>query len=289
AREPDREHRIYPAIMDRLLRVPIFTLVIVIPLLVVGYYAFKYENGHSGFMPEMDEGGFILDYVAKPGTSLAETDRLLRQIEQIIQKTPEVKTYSRRTGFAMGGDFSEPSTGDFFVLLKPYPRRDIHEVMDDIEKEIARSVPGFESIELPQLMEDIIGDISGRPEPVVVNLFCEDANLLYGAAHKIADAVQKIPDVKEVKNGIVPAGDSLDVVVDRAKASLEGVDPDAMSKSLTDLISGNVTTKLQQGEKLVDVRVWIPRSQRRTTHDVENLQLRAPDGHLFPLKRVATL
>jgi CzcA family heavy metal efflux pump len=289
AAQHDREHRVYPAVMDRVLRFPALTLVVIVPLLLVGYFAFSYENEHSGFMPEMDEGGFIIDYVAKPGTSLTETDRMLRQVEAILRKTPEVQTYSRRTGFAMGGDFSEPSTGDFFVLLKPFPRRDIHEVMDEIEKEINHTVPGFESIEFPQLMEDIIGDITGRPEPVVVNLFCEDAELLYETAHKVADAVEKIPDVKEVKNGIVPAGDSLAIEVDRVKASLEGVDPESLSKSLTDLLSGSVTTQIQEGEKLVDVRVWIPKSQRRTTRDIENLQLRAPDGHLFPLKRVATL
>src|SRR5439155_4527759 len=73
------------------------------------------------------------------------------------------------------------------------------------------------------------------------------------------------------------------------KASLEGVDPESLSKSLEDLLSGDVTTQIQQGENLLNVRVWIPKQHRRTTLDVENLQLKAPDGHLFPLKRVATM
>src|SRR5205814_1998983 len=135
-------------------------------------------------------------------------------------------------------------------------RRDIHEVIDDIEKEITHTVP-MDKLELPQLMEDIIGDITGRPQDVVVNLFCEDEQLLYDTAHKVADAIEKIPDLKEVENGIVPAGDSLVIEVDRVKASLEGVDPDAVTKQMEDLLSGDVTTQVQQGEKLVDVRVWI--------------------------------
>lgn len=287
AKQHEGEHRAYSAVMRRALRAPWLVLLLIIPLLLIGYLC--YGRLASEFMPHMDEGGFILDYVAKPGTSLSETDRMLREVEGILRRTPEVDTYSRRTGFAMGGDFSEPNTGDFFVHLKPFPRRPIHDVMDEIETEINETIPGFESIELPQLMEDIIGDITGRPQDVVVNLFCEDEQLLYATAHKVADTIAKISGLKEINHGIVPAGDSLAVEVDRVKASLEGVDPDSITKSLQDLLSGNVTTQIQQGEKLIDVRVWIPRSARKTVRDVENLQLRAPDGHLFPLKRVATL
>jgi CzcA family heavy metal efflux pump len=283
--EPDRP-RIYPAIMQRMLAWPWMVLLVIVPLLGVGWLT--YNRLPQGFMPLIDEGGFIIDYVAPPGTSLSETDRMLRQVESILRRTPEVETYSRRTGFAMGGDFSEPNTGDFFVLLKSGNRRPIEEIMDDVQKEIQHSVPGLE-LEFFQLMEDIIGDITGKPEPVVVNLFSEDETLLAATANKVAEAITKVPGVDEVKNGIVPAGDSLDIEVDRVKASLEGVEPDVVSKSLGDLLSGNVTTQIQEGERLTDVRVWIPASARRTTRDVENLQLRAPDGHLFPLKRVATL
>jgi multidrug efflux pump subunit AcrB len=254
--------------------------------MVAGYFCFN--RLPSDFMPSMDEGGFIIDYRTKPGTSLAETDRMLRQVEAILRDTPEVQTYSRRTGFAMGGDFSEPDSGDFFVRLKPFPRRDIHEVMDDIEGRIHQSVP-FEVLEFPQLMEDIIGDITGRPQDVVVNLFCEDDQLLYETAHKTADAIEKIGGLKEIENGIVPAGDSLAIDIDRVKASLEGVDAAAVTRELESLLSGVLATQVQRGEKLIDVRVWVPKSARRTTRDVEELQLRAPDGHLFPLKRIASL
>ncbi len=50
----------------------------------------------------MDEGSIVLDYKAPPGTSLEETDRMLREVEKIIVKVPEVETYSRRTGAQMG-------------------------------------------------------------------------------------------------------------------------------------------------------------------------------------------
>jgi len=150
-------NRGYDRLMRRLLGRGWLLGVIIVPLLIAGYVAFR--NVESGFMPTMDEGGFILDYIAEPGTSLAETDRLLRQVEQILQSTPEVQTYSRRTGLQLGGGISESNIGDFFIRLKPPPRRPLAEVMDEVRTRVEHHVPGLE-IETAQLMEDLIGDLT---------------------------------------------------------------------------------------------------------------------------------
>ena len=281
-----RVHEVYRENMQRLLRRPRFVFLFLIPLLLLGFLAFK--NVPSGFMPVMDEGGFILDYISPPGTSLAETDRLLRQVETILQETPEVQTYSRRTGLQLGGGVTEANTGDFFVRLKPFPRRGIEEVMDGVREEIETHVPGLQ-IELLQLMEDLIGDLTSVPQPIEIKLYSDDEATLHTLAPKVADTISKVKGVIEVKPGIIPAGDALNIQVDRVKVGLEGMDPDAVTKALDDFLTGNVTTKIQQGPKLIGVRVWIPRDARETMRNIDNLLLRTPDGHLFPLKRVATL
>lgn len=280
-------HGAYAGLMRRVLPLPWLVLLVAIPLLVLGYLSYRHLA--SGFLPAADEGGFTLDYRAPPGTSLAETDRLCRQVEQILRGIPEVQTYSRRTGYNFGaGELSESNTGDFFIRLTPVPRRPIKEVQDEVEQKVAKNVPGLD-IETAQLMEDLIGDLTGRPEPVVVNLYSEDQPTLKTLADKVTAALGKLNGLKEVRSGIVPAGDALNIEVDRVKASFEGVDPQAVTKSATDLLSGSVTTQIEEGPKLVDVRVWIPQSARKTIRDVEQLQLRAPDGHTFPLGRVAKL
>jgi CzcA family heavy metal efflux pump len=281
-----RVHEVYRENMQRLLRRPRVVFLFLIPLLLLGFLAFK--NVPSGFMPVMDEGGFILDYISPPGTSLAETDRLLRQVESILQETPEVQTYSRRTGLQLGGGVTEANTGDFFVRLKPFPRRGIEEVMDGVREEIETHVPGLQ-IELLQLMEDLIGDLTSVPQPIEIKLYSDDEATLHTLAPKVADTISKVKGVIEVKPGIIPAGDALNIQVDRVKVGLEGMDPDAVTKALDDFLTGNVTTKIQRGPKLIGVRVWIPRDARETMRNIDNLLLRAPDGHLFPLKRVATL
>src|SRR5262249_59665637 len=117
----------YGVAMRRLLPRPWLLLLIVIVFLATGWVS--YQHVGSGFMPSMDEGGFVLDYRSEPGTSLTETDRLLRQVEAVLRATPDVETYSRRTRLQLGGGLTQAKTGDFFLRLRRLPRRDIVTVM----------------------------------------------------------------------------------------------------------------------------------------------------------------
>ena len=282
----DRLHHAYKSLMRRLLARPGLVLVGIAPLLIAGWLC--YLRAGSGFMPSMDEGGFILDYLAAPGTSLTETDRLLGQVEDILRTTPEVETYSRRTGLQLGGGLTEANEGDFFVRLKSLPRRNIEKIMDNVRSRVQHSVPGLE-IEMFQLMEDIIGDLTAVPQPIEIKIYSDDGNLLQILGPRVAQVIQKIPGVVDVKDGIVLAGDALTITVDRVKASFEGMDPETITRSLEEFLSGTVTTQVQRGPKMIGIRVWIPQKNRTTAKDLENLRLRAPNGHLFPLKRVATI
>jgi CzcA family heavy metal efflux pump len=282
-----RVHSRYARLMHRVLAHPWLILIGLVPLLVAAWVC--YGRVGSGFMPSMDEGGFILDYRAESGTSLGETDRMLRQVEAILQKTPEVRTYSRRTGLQLGGGITEANEGDFFVRLKAPPRRDIEEVMDEVRRAVARNVPGLE-IEMAQLMEDLIGDLTAVPQPIEIKLYGDNGDELALAAQKISRNVALIPGVVDVRDGLVLAGDALTLNIDRTKAPIEGMDPNAVSQEVDALLSGAVaTTKFESGAKLVGLRVWIPESRRATAEMVAQLRVRAPDGHFFPLQRVATL
>ena len=280
-------HRRYAELMGCLLRRPWLVLVGIVPLLIVAWVA--YANVGSGFMPSMDEGGFTFDYRADAGTSLTETDRLLRQVEVILRSTPEIETYSRRTGAQLGGGLTEANEGDFFVRLKPQPRRDIEDVIDDVRKRVEKTVPGLD-IDMSQLMEDLIGDLTAVPQPIEIKLFSDDGERLNAASSSVVEAMGKIKGVVDVRSGIVLAGDALTITVDPAKAALEGMDPGSVTDAVDALLEGSVAaTKVEKDPKLVAIRAWIPEKFRKTDADVSNLRLRAPDGHFFPLKRVATV
>ncbi len=279
-------HRRYRKLMPALMKTPAKLLLGLVPLVVIGVIA--YGQVGTGFIPAMDEGGFVLDYRAPAGTSLTETDRLLRQIEEILQQDSSVDTYSRRTGLQLGGGLTEANEGDFFIRLKPFPRPDIEDVMDEIRDQIEIRVPGIE-IEMMLLMEDIIGDLTAVPQPIEIKLFSDNAEELFVTAPKVAAAISEITGVVDVNNGLIEAGDAVNIVVDRERAALEGINPDLVTQQLETWFNGTVTTQVQDNVKLIGVRVWVPASMRDRITALNKMWLRAPDGHRFPLKRVATL
>ncbi|WP_340121362.1 efflux RND transporter permease subunit [Methylobacter svalbardensis] len=279
-------HQRYQGLLQVMLSRPWLILTALLPLLAAGF--FGWQQTGSGFMPSMDEGGFILDYRAAPGTSVSETDRLLKQVEKVLHNTPEVETYSRRTGNSLGGFLTEANEGDFFVRLKPLPRRSLDEVMDSVREQVGIQVPGL-SIELAKLMEDIIGDLTAVPQPIEVKLYSNDGQLLKELATKVALKLEKIPGVVDLNNGVIPAGDALNIRVLRDKAALEGLSPDAVTQTLNNYLKGTITTQLQEGPKMVNLRVWIPRAERSTIRALDNLRMRSPDGHWVPLKRIAKI
>jgi CzcA family heavy metal efflux pump len=253
-------------------------------LIVTGLFAWTHLE--SGFMPVMDEGGFVLDYKAKSGAALSDTDRLLRQLEKIIRETPEVTGYSRRTGVQLGGGLTEADEGDFFIRLKSGSRRPIDEVMTEIRDKAQATVPGLE-IETVQLMEDLIGDLTAVPQPIEVKLFGDDQAQLAEAAGKVAETIGKIGGVVEVQDGLRVAGDAIIIKVDRAAAALAGLDPDAVAKQVETQIGGTVATQILSGEQVIDVRVRLPQELRQRADALNALTVRAADGRAVALRAIA--
>ncbi|KQX97178.1 transporter [Rhodanobacter sp. Root480] len=276
----------YQNTLARGLKRPWLVLVIIVPLLALGGLAFTQVG--SGFMPKMDEGGFILDYLSPPGTSLEETDRLLHQVETIIRANPHVDTYSRRTGLQLGGGLTEANTGDFFVRLKNGARPSTELVMETVRSQIEKQVPGLD-VDVAQLMEDLIGDLVAVPQPIDVQLSGADAATLNATAKKVAAKISRIDGVVSVLDGINPAGDALTIKVDETRAALEGLDPVSVTDQVAAAVDGTAAASMPEGDKLVGVRVRLPESAHRRIEQIDQLLIRAPDGHMVPLSRVATI
>lgn len=277
---------LHEAVLARVLARPALLLIGLAPLVIAGSLA--YRSVGSGFMPHMDEGGFVLDYIAPPGTSLEETNRLLTQVDAILAADPYVSNWSRRTGLQMGGGLTEANTGDFFVRLKAGSRPPTDAVMERIRAKVAAQVPGLD-VDVSQLMEDLIGDLTEVPQPIEVKLFSDDATRLGAAARKVAAQLGKIPGVVGVRNGTNPAGDALVVHVDPVKAALLGLDPRSVADQVAAAADGTVAAQLPDGPKMVGVRVWVPPGQRAEVEQLAALPISDARGNVFPLSRVATL
>lgn len=276
--------RYHNAIGHALERPARFAIVVGAVLALAGSLA--WYNVPSGFMPKMDEGGFILDYKAQPGAALSDTDHLLREVEQIIQHTPEVASYSRRTGLQLGGGLTEADEGDYFIRLKGGSRRPIEAIMGDIRGQIEVKVPGLQ-IETMQLMEDLIGDLTAVPQPIEIKLFGDDPAMLEQTAKRVAQAIGKINGVIEVVDGLRVAGDAISVRVRPGVAQQHGLDPATIASQIAGLVGGSQATSLRIGEQLIGVRVRGPTDIRARAAQVGDLPLTAPDGHLVRVGQIA--
>ena len=265
----------------------------VVVIACVGVLALSYliyQNLGSEFLPEFDEGAFILDYNTPPGTSLTETDRVLKHVEDMLKETPEVEGYSRRTGLELGLFITEPNRGDFAIKLKDNRKRSTEEVKDDIRKQVASSVPALSRVELPGILGDMIGDLTSEPQPVEIKLFSEDANALHQKAAEIDEAIRKIPGVVDTFDGVVVSGPAITFKVDPQRAAALGVNATDVANTATTAMTGEATSVILQQDRQISVRVVLPKELRTSLDALRALPIRsAAKNSLFRLDQVADI
>ena len=288
SRERERHalSRWYESVLRRLLSVR-WAVVPAGILLLAGTYAIFTALG-SEFMPEMDEGTFVLDYNSPPGTSLNETNRMLMQVEDILLKIPEVETYSRRTGTQLGFFLTEPNNGDYLIKLRKDRSRGIDEVITEVRVKVEVAQPSLR-IEFGQLMMDVIGDLTNNPSPVEIKLFGDDSRALHEQARRVKTLIESVPGVVDAFEGIVISGPSLIVHVDPFKAALAGLNSTDVAEQLKTIVRGNAETGIQKGEKIIAIRSRYPDGYRTDTDRLERLQLIGSKGVLVPLSTIATI
>src|SRR5437879_1932304 len=262
-------------------------LIVVIAGVIVGSFLLYRALG-SEFLPEFDESAFVLDYWAPPGSSLAETDRLLHHVEELLMKTPEIESYSRRTGLELGLFVTEPNRGDFAVKLKPGHKRETDEVKNELRKEIEESEPSLE-IEFVDILPDMIGDLTSSPEPIETKLFSEDAAALQAKADEVEAAIKKIGGVVDTKNGVVVSGPAITFNIDPQRASRFGITAKDIADTVETAMTGNPASQILQQDRLIRVRVIFPADLRTSLDKVRALQVRSASGTLFRIDQVADI
>jgi multidrug efflux pump subunit AcrB len=261
--------------------------VVIVALSIVCYMTLD-----SDLLPKMDEGGFILDYFTPPGSSLAETNRILLNIEKILKSTPEVETTSRRTGLQLGlAAVTEANNGDFTVKLKRDRKRNIDSVIEDIRSKIEEEEPTTK-VEFIQLLQDMIGDLTSQPEPVVIKLFAQDGKLLNDTAPKVADAIQKAPGVVDVLNGVenTISGPAVTYQVNPMVAARAGFTAEEVALNAAAVLEGEpAATPVVVNDRAYTIRVRFPDRSRASLDQMSNTLLTSATGRTATLGSLATL
>jgi CzcA family heavy metal efflux pump len=240
----------------------------------------------TGFLPEMNEGSIVLDYASPPGTSLEETDRLLKEVEKIITKVPEVSAYSRRTGTQMGFFITEPNTGDYLIQLKTDRSRTTDQVISDIRSRVEASQPALR-IDFGQVITDMLGDLMSSVQPVEVKIFGDNQEQLHQLASQVADIVSSVKGAADVFNGIVIAGPSLTITPDFSKLAQFGVTPAGLQYQVQTHLEGNRVGEILESEQFTPIRLVYPNSRRNNVADISTWQVFLPNGKLNPITSLA--
>jgi CzcA family heavy metal efflux pump len=265
---------------------PLFSIVLMCVLIAA--VVFIVPRISTGFLPEMDEGSIVLDYNSPPGTSLEETDRMLKEVEKLIVATPEVDAYSRRTGTQMGFFITEPNRGDYLIQLKKKRSKTTDEVISDLPKKIEATQPALR-IDFGQVMGDMLGDLMESVQPVEIKIFGDDKQRLQALSRQAGDLVSGIKGTADVFNGIVIAGPSVRVIPNYTKLAQFGISPANLQYQLQTSLEGNIIGTFPEKEQMMNLRVVYPGNRRMSVADMQNLQVFLPNGRLTPIGSLATI
>jgi CzcA family heavy metal efflux pump len=278
--------RIYERALRAALRFRWLTLLACGAVVVASVFICRHMQ--SDFLPEFDEGGFIIDYHAPPGTSLTETSRQLDEAERIISANPDVEGYSRRLGTELGMFITEPYRGDFAVKLKPSRKHSTDEVIAGLRHAFIGQFPAFRW-EFPGILTDVIGDLQLTPNPVEIKLFSPDMRWLQQVAPRVEEQIKKIPGVVDTFDGLTETGPSINFRVRPADAARFGLSVQDIAAAVNTALLGQTASYVLQGDRIVNIRVLAKPASVNRIAALSDLPLRAANGRVVRLAQVASV
>jgi CzcA family heavy metal efflux pump len=263
---------------------PAISFVFVAVLVASVYYISS--RLETGFLPEMDEGSIVLDYKSPPGTSLQETDRMLREVEKLLPSVPEIETYSRRTGTQMGFFITEPNDGDYLIQLRKDRKRTTNEVIDEIRRKVESTQPALQ-IDFGQVIGDMLGDLMASIQPIEIKIYGDNVTVLQNLARQVAEITGNVKGTADVFNGITIAGPSVNIEPDNLKLAQFGITPANFQAQLQTQLEGNVIGNIFEKEQQTDIRMIYPDAINTTIDRMKNGTIFLPNGKLQPLVQLA--
>lgn len=218
----------------------------------------------QGFLPTMDEGAFVLDYFLPAGTSLATTDQYAKQVEQELRATPEVVSFTRRTGAELGpAAATQLNRGDIMVRLSPRSsrKRTADDVIADVRERMQAKHPEVR-VEFVQVLQDVLADLAGNPRPIEVKLFGPDYARLQDGADLLAAKLAEVPGLVDLYAGHERDVPNLRFAMKRDQIARIGATPDDVAAELDAALQGVIVGQVPKLDRLIDVRVRYPNPVR---------------------------
>ncbi|WOE69967.1 efflux RND transporter permease subunit [Hydrogenimonas thermophila] len=250
----------YKAFLNRSVRYAWISIPIILSGFGLSFYLYK--TTPSTFLPKWDEGNIVVDIVLPPGTSLTQSQKEFTAISNIIENIPEVDQWTMRIGTSLGQISTQPNEGDFLVTLKKNRERSSFEIIEDLRKQIEAEVPNLEELGLSQVLEDRLGDIMGADAPIAVMLFSSDPNELMQQGYQLKELLKPLKGVEEVNVLTSYASPSVNIHLKPDAKAIYGIDEKSVATQIRSLYYGKSVASVAQGEKLINIRVLMSRTDR---------------------------
>ena len=265
---------------------PALSIVFTVLLLAASILSFPYLE--TGFLPEMDEGAIVLDYTSPPGTSLAETDRMLREVEKKITQIPEVESYTRRTGTQMGFFITEPNNGDYLIQLKSDRKRTTFQVIDEIRAFVESTQPAL-TVDFGQVIGDMLGDLMSSTQPIEIKIYGDDQQKLQQLAQQVATITENVPGTADVFDGITIAGPSVEVLPNSRKLAQFNLSAANLQNQLQVQQVGSIVGSIFEKEQQTNIRMVYPQAAASSIDDLKNTSVFLPTGQLRQIQTLANV
>lgn len=267
-----------------LLKKPYFSFAFII-LLVISIL-FIMPRLHTGFLPDMDEGSIVLDYNSPAGTSLEETDRMLNEVDKIIESIPEVMTYSRRTGTQMGFFITEPNRGDYLIELHKKRTRTTFQISDEIRKKVESALPAL-TVDFGQVITDMLGDLMSSVQPIEIKIFGSDHDKLLQLSKQVADSLQTVAGTADVFDGVIVVGPVLKIIPREGKLKQFGLTPSLLQEQTSTYLDGTIVGTVPEKEQLTNIRMIFPVNNKTPLEAVKQVSICTSAGDYAPLSDFA--
>lgn len=279
--------RLYAPALDAGLRRPgvvlIACVVLAVPILGVG------TTLGRDFMPELDEGAFLVQTFLPAEASLDEVDRLNHRVEDQLRQVPEVLEVSRRTGRAERTEDPMPHTiSDVLVLLRPERDRPLEVIEADVRERL-EAVPGVGATVTTPLGMRIDEGLGGTPADVSIRVFGTDLDELARLGDEVRERIEGVAGLTDLRVEELTGLPQVRVLVDRAAAGRVGLTPGDVVRALRIGLVGETVGEVRLGQRRFDLVVRLPDDRRGDVGALRALLVDGHDGTRIPLGKLATI
>jgi CzcA family heavy metal efflux pump len=239
----------------------------------------------SSFLPAMNELTFTVFITAPPGTSLTESDRLARGIEQRLAADPAIRSVVRRTGRAERDEHAHGVNNSEveIALADGFSKTQVRAVIDAVLADI----PGITTTVGQPLEHRLSHMLSGTPAAIAINVFGDDLTVLRRAAQQIEQHLKKINGVRDVVANREVMIQTVPIRYRAADLQRFGLSPAAVAEQVRDAIAGDVVGEVADGLQRYDIVVRLVEDERSSVDDIRQLIIRGPSGAFIRLDEVA--